>query len=97
MTSMPTTASVRIRVPKGSPSLIARQSACRTTPKAEIRIAPKSQRKRNHIHAALDKSDSHAFPNMRKSAVLARPLDSSHSVRRTLEGGGAVRVVMPFD
>src|SRR5690242_2547667 len=87
VTSMPMTASVRIRVPRGSPNLIARHSACRTTPNAEVRMAAKSQTKRNITQAALDKFASHALSKRRNKATLTTPMRIGHSVREIIRGG----------
>ena len=72
-TSIAMTATVKINVPSGSPSKIARQSAWRTTPKDDQSMTKNSHRNMATLHQMLDRSPSSAWPKARKAMLVATP------------------------
>src|SRR5262249_30360089 len=82
MTSMPVAASVMMSVPRGSPSLMARLSPCRTSAKAESRMAAKSQATREETQNGFERSASQRGPNKRNSALVMKLTISGHSRRK---------------
>ena len=79
VTSMPVTASVRTRVPSGSPSFAAMASAWRTAAKDASRITAKSHADISANQNGWDRSASHPAPKAMKSATVATQTTSGHS------------------
>ena len=86
-TSMLIAESVRIKVPYGSPNLIARQSACRTTHMADQRMMAKSQRKAASSGSARVVRSLSWLPTATKIAAVVSPISSGNSERMALPNG----------
>src|SRR5438552_19097903 len=73
---------VRMSVPYGSPYLIARQSACRTTEIADQSTATKSHRKTTPTAPGCSRFSTSRLPNQRKIAAVITPMIRENSERR---------------
>ena len=78
-TSIPMTARVRIKVPKGSPSRVARHSACRTTEKAHHITVTNMTASSNSDGTIPIVSGFKASPAKVKAAKTANPVRLGNS------------------